>query len=138
MMGPSALGFPHFSNAAVMLSVLDFWSGFQGTFILIYKTKGFAVFRNLRVISMQFAVFLCYSVRCLYEFLCDFSIFVPPFLPPPHACMHVFSLTILIHISAGQLLISSFKHLKDERNIVNSTIPLYLYFLKLSCLLLLF
>ena len=35
-------------------------------------------------------------------------------------------LTILIHISAGYLLISSFKHLKDERNIVNSTIPLYL------------
>ena len=49
----------------------------------------------------------------------------------------VFFLTILIHISAGQLLISSFKHLKDERNIVNSTVPSYLHFLKLSCLLLL-
>ena len=47
-------------------------------------------------------------------------------------------LTILIHISAGYLLISSFKHLKDERNIVNSTVPWYLYFLKFSCLLLLF
>ena len=84
------------------------------------------------------AVFLCYSVRCLYEFLCDFSIFVPHLLPPPHACTHVFFLTILIHISGGQLLITSFRHLKDERNIVNSTIPSYLYFLKLNCLLLLF
>ena len=42
----------------------------------------------------------------------------------------VFFLTTLIHISAAWLLISSFKHLKDERNIVNSTIPSYLYFLK--------
>ena len=31
-----------------------------------------------------------------------------------------------------------FKHLKDERNIVKSTVPSYLHFLKFSCLLLLF
>ena len=42
------------------------------------------------------------------------------------------------HISrlTASLLISSFKHLKDERNIINSTISLYLHYLKLSCLLL--
>ena len=28
------------------------------------KTKRFGVFRNFRVISMRFAVLLCYSVRC--------------------------------------------------------------------------
>ena len=39
----------------------------------------------------------------------------------------VFFWTILIHISTGLLLISSFKHLKDERNTINSTVPLYLH-----------
>ena len=29
----------------------------------------FVVFRNFRVISKRFAVFLCYSVRCLYIIL---------------------------------------------------------------------
>ena len=38
-----------------------------------YKTMPFAVFRNFRVISMRFAVFLCYSLRCLYVFLCAFE-----------------------------------------------------------------
>ena len=36
-----------------------------------YKTKRFVVFKNLGVISMWFAVFLCYSVRCLYVLLCS-------------------------------------------------------------------
>ena len=47
-----------------------------------YKTRRFAVFRNFRVISMLFAVFLCYSVRCLYVFLYGFSVFVRPLRPP--------------------------------------------------------
>ena len=47
-----------------------------------YKGKRFAVFRNFRVISMRFAVFLCYSVRYLYVFLCGFAVFVPPLRPP--------------------------------------------------------
>ena len=34
------------------------------------------------VILMRFAVFLCYSVRCLYVFLCGFAVFVPPLRPP--------------------------------------------------------
>ena len=43
-----------------------------------------------------------------------------------------FSKIILIHISAGYLLISSFKHLKDKRNISIMSSD----FLKFSCLLL--
>ena len=41
---------------------------------------------------------------------------------------YVFFLTILIHTSAGLLLLSFFKHLKDERNIIifNYTTQLYL------------
>ena len=47
-----------------------------------YKTKRFAVFyRNFRVISMRFAVFLCYSVRYLRVFLCSFAVLVPPLRP---------------------------------------------------------
>ena len=37
---------------------------------------------GLRVISMRFAVFLCYSVRCLFVILFGFAIFVPPLRPP--------------------------------------------------------
>ena len=37
---------------------------------------------SLRVISMRFAVFLCYSVRCLFVILCCFAIFVPALRPP--------------------------------------------------------
>ena len=39
----------------------------------------FAVFRNFGVISMRFVVFLCYSVRCLYEFLCGLAVIEPPY-----------------------------------------------------------
>ena len=75
MMGPSALGFPHFSNAAVMLSVLDF-------FILIYKTKRFAVFRNLQVISMRFS----YVILCgVYMNFC--AIFRYSY--PPYSLLHM-------------------------------------------------
>ena len=35
-----------------------------GIAVLYYNTKGFAVFRKFRVISMRLAVFLCYSARC--------------------------------------------------------------------------
>ena len=31
--------------------------------ITVLKIKGFAVFRSFQVISMRFAIFLCYSVR---------------------------------------------------------------------------
>ena len=43
--------------------------------IAFYKTKGTAVFRNFRVISIRFVASLCYSVRCLYMyvFLCSFT-----------------------------------------------------------------
>ena len=44
-----------------------------------YNTKWLAVFLN--VISMSFAVLLCYSVWCLYIFLYCFAVFIPP--PPP-------------------------------------------------------
>ena len=45
--------------------LLDFWCSFAEIFILscgiaVYKTKRFAVFRNFRVISMRFAVFLLF------------------------------------------------------------------------------
>ena len=46
-----------------------------------YKTKQFAVFRNVWVISVRFAVFLCYSVKYVYVILCSFAIFVPPLRP---------------------------------------------------------
>ena len=39
----------------------------------------FAVFRHFRVISKRFAIFLCFSVRCLYVILCGFAVFVPPY-----------------------------------------------------------
>ena len=32
---------------------------------------------------MRIAVFLCYSVRCLYVFLCSFAVFVPSLISPP-------------------------------------------------------
>ena len=35
-----------------------------------YKTKQFVVCRTFWVISMRFAVFLCFSVHCLHVFLC--------------------------------------------------------------------
>ena len=38
-----------------------------------YKTKRFAVFGSVRVISMRFAVF--------YVILCGFAVFVPPYAP---------------------------------------------------------
>ena len=45
-------------------------------------TKQFAVLRNFRVISMQFAVFLCYSVWCLYVILCGFAVLIIPSYVP--------------------------------------------------------
>ena len=49
--------------------------------LLLYKTKRCAVFRKFLVISRRFAVFLCYPVWCLYEFLYGLLIFVPPKAP---------------------------------------------------------
>ena len=48
-----------------------------------YNTKRFnfnTVFRNF--MGNFNAVFLCFSVRCLYVFLCGFAVFVPPLRPP--------------------------------------------------------
>ena len=39
------------------------------------------IFRNFRVIWRRFAAFLCYSVRCLYEFLFGFVVLVLPYAP---------------------------------------------------------
>ena len=65
-----------------------FWCGFAGILFLVailqfYKTRWFVVFRNFRVISMWFAVFLCYSVWYLYVIQCSFVVFLPPLCPPP-------------------------------------------------------
>ena len=56
-----------------------------GRFLVrFYETKRFAVFRNFQVISMWFAVFLCYSVRCYLWYLCAIhAVFVPPLRPAP-------------------------------------------------------
>ena len=51
--------------------------------IAVLQNFWFVVFRNFRVISMWFAVFLCYSVRYLYVIQCSFAVFLPP-LRPPH------------------------------------------------------
>ena len=46
-----------------------------------YKTRRFAVFRHFRVISMRFAVFLCYSVWCLYLILSVLGYLYPTYAP---------------------------------------------------------
>ena len=51
--------------------------------IAVLQNQVICGIRKFRVISMGFAVFLCYSVRCLYVFLCVFAIFVPPPPSPP-------------------------------------------------------
>ena len=68
------------------------WYGFAQFFVqfaeIFFLSCGIAVlqnqavlgvFRNFGVISMRFVVFLCYSVRCLYEFLCGFAVIEPPY-----------------------------------------------------------
>ena len=53
----------------------DFWCGFAYIFILscgiaVLQNERFAVFRNFRVISMQFAVF-SYVILCnVYTYIC--------------------------------------------------------------------
>ena len=66
--------------------LVDFWCDFaeiffQAAVLRFYKTKRFGVFRNFRVISMWFEVFLCYSVQCLYVILCSLAVFAPPLRP---------------------------------------------------------
>ena len=72
--------------------LFDFWCSFAEIFFKLPYwdfTKSEAVcdiyVRNLRVISMQFAVFLWYSVRWLYIFLCSFVVLVSPLHPPQKA-----------------------------------------------------
>ena len=67
--------------------LLDFWCRFaeilfEVAVLRLYKTKQFPELRNLRVILMRFVVFSCYSVRCLYAFLCGFAVFVSPLRHP--------------------------------------------------------
>ena len=55
-------------------------------------TKRFAVLGNSRVISMRFAVFLCYSVRYLRVLLGGFAVLVPPLTPPSNTVIsHTFA-----------------------------------------------
>ena len=70
--------------------LLDFKYGFADIFISPLKLR-YSVFtkpsglRYLEIvwkISMRFAVFLCYSVRCLYVIMCGFAIFLPPLRTP--------------------------------------------------------
>ena len=72
--------------------LFDFWCSFAEIFFKLPYwdfTKPEAVcdiyVRNFRVISMQFAVFLWYSVRWLYIFLCSFVVLVSPLRPPQKA-----------------------------------------------------
>ena len=48
-----------------------------------YKTKQFVACRNLQVISMRFAVFLCYSVRLFIRNSVQFCSIRTPLHPPP-------------------------------------------------------
>ena len=72
--------------------LFDFWCSFAEIFFKLPYwdfTKSEAVcdiyVRNLRVILMRFAVFLWYSVRWLYIFLCSFVVLVSPLHPPQKA-----------------------------------------------------
>lgn len=65
----------------------------------------FAVLRNFLVISIQFAVFLCYSVPWLYVFLCSFALFVPP-LPPLHKGLKYLGRVICYVVQPRSSLIS--------------------------------
>ena len=72
--------------------LFDFWCSFAEIFFKLPYwdfTKSEAVcdiyVRNLRVILMRFAVFLWYSVRWLYIFLCSFVVLVSPLRPPQKA-----------------------------------------------------
>ena len=66
--------------------LFDFWCRyaeilFEVVVLRFYKTKRFPELRNFRVILMRFAVFSCYSVPCLYTFLCGFEVFLSPLRP---------------------------------------------------------
>ena len=72
--------------------LFNFWCSFAEIFFKLPYwdfTKSEAVcdiyVRNLRVILMRFAVFLWYSVRWLYIFLCSFVVLVSPLHPPQKA-----------------------------------------------------
>ena len=72
--------------------LFNFWCSFAEIFFKLPYwdfTKSEAVcdiyVRNLRVILMRFAVFLWYSVRWLYIFLCSFVVLVSPLRPPQKA-----------------------------------------------------
>ena len=66
------------------------------------KPSGLHCLEKFRVISMRFEVFLCYSVRYLYVFLCRFEVFVPLYAPPL-----LYSRTSLLRTPKGRNQVSS-------------------------------
>ena len=66
--------------------LLDVWCVLR-KFLFKLRYCGFTKPSNLRyleifeIISTRFAVFFCYSLRCLYVILCDFAVFVSPLSP---------------------------------------------------------
>ena len=60
------------------------FGAFCGNFYFKLRYCGFTKPSSLRyleifeIISTRFAVFFCYSLRCLYVILCDFAVFVSP------------------------------------------------------------
>ena len=56
--------------------------------IQITAQYGFTKTSRLRHVEiLRLGVFLCYSVRCLYVYLCGFVVFVPPLRPPPNSTL---------------------------------------------------
>ena len=67
------------TNGRVISDVvfLDFWCAFTEILILSCGILKFSV------ILMQFAVFICYSVWCIYIILGGFGVFVPSLITLP-------------------------------------------------------
>ena len=86
------------------------WFLFSVAVLRFYKTEWFAVFRNFRVISMQFAVFLCYYVRYLYVFLRGFAVFVPPLNPPLKDLMLIYIFLSIKLRKGRKFIINTAKH----------------------------
>ena len=72
----------HSTEGGVRLGAVSRKFFFSVVVLRFYKTS---VLRYLEVfgslILMRFAVFLCYSMRCLYVILCGFTVLVPPYAP---------------------------------------------------------
>ena len=86
----------------------DFY--FQLRYCGFTKPSGLRVFRNFRVFSMWFAVFLCYYVRYLYVFLRDFAVFVPPLRPPLKDLMLIYIFLSIKLRKGRKFIINTAKH----------------------------